>query len=101
MALCKSLASADKQVKTSANASGLPTGSETDCGLWQTHLYFRQPRLVCMPLATNCAEARAVFARIDDALGQNLSELMFNGPEAELTLTENAQPALMGVLSLF
>ena len=48
-------------------------------------------------LATNCAEARAVFARIDDALGQNLSELMFNGPEAELTLTENAQPALMGV----
>ena len=48
-------------------------------------------------LATNCAEARAVFDRIDDALGRNLSELMFNGPEAELTLTENAQPALMGV----
>jgi len=48
-------------------------------------------------LATSCAESREVFARVDEALGQNLSDLMFNGPEAELTLTENAQPALMAV----
>ena len=41
--------------------------------------------------------ARAVFAEIDEALGQNLSKIMWEGPEAELTLTENAQPALMAV----
>lgn len=39
--------------------------------------------------------ARAVFEEVDAALSQNLSHLMWNGPEAELTLTENAQPALM------
>jgi [acyl-carrier-protein] S-malonyltransferase len=39
--------------------------------------------------------AREVFARVDAALSQNLSRLMFEGPEAELTLTANAQPALM------
>ncbi|MFA7431223.1 MAG: ACP S-malonyltransferase [Rhodospirillaceae bacterium] len=43
------------------------------------------------------AAARAVYQEIDDALGQNLSGLMFNGPEDQLTLTENAQPALMAV----
>ena len=43
------------------------------------------------------AEARAVFAEVDEALGQKLSALMFEGPEAELTLTANAQPALMAV----
>ncbi|MBY6240928.1 ACP S-malonyltransferase [Methylosinus sp. Sm6] len=43
------------------------------------------------------AEARAVFAEVDDALGAPLSTLMFEGPEAELTLTANAQPALMAV----
>ncbi|MDB2523237.1 ACP S-malonyltransferase, partial [Alphaproteobacteria bacterium] len=42
-------------------------------------------------------EARAVFAAVDDALGQKLSHLMWQGPEDELTLTENAQPALMAV----
>ncbi|SFK09927.1 ACP S-malonyltransferase [Methylocapsa palsarum] len=40
-------------------------------------------------------QARAVFAEVDDALGQNLSGLMFEGPQEELTLTVNAQPALM------
>ncbi|PTM98795.1 ACP S-malonyltransferase [Mycoplana dimorpha] len=42
-------------------------------------------------------EAAAVFAEVDDALGENLSAIMFDGPEAELTLTANAQPALMAV----
>lgn len=43
------------------------------------------------------ASAREVFQEVDDALGQNLSKLMFEGPEDDLTLTENAQPALMTV----
>ncbi len=41
--------------------------------------------------------AQAVFAEVDEALGQNLSTLMWDGPEDHLTLTENAQPALMAV----
>ena len=41
--------------------------------------------------------ARAVFAEVDDALSQKLSTLMFEGPEDQLTLTANAQPALMAV----
>jgi [acyl-carrier-protein] S-malonyltransferase len=41
------------------------------------------------------APAREVYEEIDDALGQRLSRLMFEGPAEELTLTENAQPALM------
>ncbi|MGE0666562.1 MAG: ACP S-malonyltransferase [Sphingomonadales bacterium] len=48
-------------------------------------------------LAEASATAREVFQEIDDALGQNLSKLMFNGPEDQLILTENAQPALMAV----
>ena len=48
-------------------------------------------------LADNFASARAVFAEVDDALSQKLSELMWSGPEDQLTLTENAQPALMAV----
>lgn len=43
------------------------------------------------------AAARAVYEEVDEALGQKLSTLMFEGPESELTLTENAQPALMAV----
>ncbi len=43
------------------------------------------------------SSAREVFQEVDDALGQNLSNLMFEGPEDDLTLTENAQPALMTV----
>jgi [acyl-carrier-protein] S-malonyltransferase len=41
--------------------------------------------------------ARAVFEEVDDALGQRLSRLMWEGPEDALTLTENAQPAIMAV----
>ena len=41
--------------------------------------------------------ARHTLEEIDDALGQNLSRLMAEGPEQDLTLTENAQPALMAV----
>ncbi|MEP2185532.1 ACP S-malonyltransferase [Roseibium sp.] len=48
-------------------------------------------------LADTYPEARAVFEEVDDALGQKLSDVMWNGPEAELTLTANAQPALMAV----
>jgi len=42
-------------------------------------------------------EARQVFEEVDDALNQKLTALMFEGPEDQLTLTENAQPALMAV----
>jgi [acyl-carrier-protein] S-malonyltransferase len=48
-------------------------------------------------LADAFPQARSVFAEVDAALSQNLSGLMFNGPEAELTMTANAQPALMAV----
>jgi [acyl-carrier-protein] S-malonyltransferase len=48
-------------------------------------------------LAGAFAVARDTFQEIDEALKQNLSRLMFEGPEAELVLTENAQPALMAV----
>jgi [acyl-carrier-protein] S-malonyltransferase len=41
--------------------------------------------------------AKHVFEEVDDALKQKLSKLMFEGPEGDLTLTENAQPALMAV----
>jgi [acyl-carrier-protein] S-malonyltransferase len=48
-------------------------------------------------LAEAYPAAKAVFAEVDEALGQNLSKLMWEGPEGDLTLTENAQPALMAV----
>jgi len=48
-------------------------------------------------LAKAYPSARAVFEEVDAALSQPLSRLMWEGPEAELTLTENAQPALMAV----
>ena len=48
-------------------------------------------------LADAFPAAREVFEEVDDALNQKLSALMFEGPEDELTLTENAQPALMAV----
>lgn len=48
-------------------------------------------------LADSFAEARAVFEEVDEALGQKLSDIMWNGPEETLTLTANAQPALMAV----
>lgn len=46
-------------------------------------------------LAENFAAARAVFDEVDNALSQKLSELMFSGSQETLTLTENAQPAIM------
>ncbi|WP_292069250.1 ACP S-malonyltransferase [Brevundimonas sp. UBA7534] len=48
-------------------------------------------------LADAFPSARDVFAEVDEALGQKLSVLMREGPEDQLTLTENAQPALMAV----
>jgi [acyl-carrier-protein] S-malonyltransferase len=48
-------------------------------------------------LADAFPAAREVFGEVDEALGQNLSKLMFVGPDDELRLTENAQPALMSV----
>ncbi|HRX37757.1 MAG TPA: acyltransferase domain-containing protein, partial [Aestuariivirga sp.] len=48
-------------------------------------------------LAETFAPAKAVFDEVDAALGQKLSQLMWDGPEGDLTLTENAQPALMAV----
>jgi len=46
-------------------------------------------------LAEASKAARDVFAEVDEALGQHLSRLMAEGPAEELTLTENAQPAIM------
>jgi [acyl-carrier-protein] S-malonyltransferase len=46
-------------------------------------------------LAAASAAARAVFQEVDDTLGQALFRLMSDGPEEELTLTANAQPAIM------
>ncbi|PWW02262.1 [acyl-carrier-protein] S-malonyltransferase [Hoeflea marina] len=48
-------------------------------------------------LADAYPEARAVFAEVDEALGERLSTQIFEGPEDQLTLTANAQPALMAV----
>jgi [acyl-carrier-protein] S-malonyltransferase len=48
-------------------------------------------------LAQAFAAAREVFEEVDEALKQKLSKLMFEGPESDLTLTANAQPALMTV----
>jgi [acyl-carrier-protein] S-malonyltransferase len=48
-------------------------------------------------LAENFPAASAVFEAVDAALGEKLSRLMWEGPEPELTLTKNAQPALMAV----
>jgi [acyl-carrier-protein] S-malonyltransferase len=48
-------------------------------------------------LADAYPEARAVFEEVDEALGQKLSDIMWSGPEETLTLTANAQPALMAV----
>ena len=46
-------------------------------------------------LAGASVQARAVFEEVDEALSQNLSRLMAEGPAEELMLTENAQPAIM------
>src|SRR3984957_7318756 len=46
-------------------------------------------------LADAFAPARRVFEEVDDALSQKLSRLMWEGPDSDLILTENAQPAIM------
>lgn len=48
-------------------------------------------------LAEAFPESRAVFEAVDEALGENLSSLIWDGPQSDLTLTRNAQPALMAV----
>lgn len=48
-------------------------------------------------LATDHVAAREVFEEVNDSLGQNLSQIMFEGPEDQLRLTENTQPALMAM----
>ena len=48
-------------------------------------------------LADNFAPARSVFDAVDEALGEKLTTIMWEGPADRLTLTENAQPALMAV----
>jgi [acyl-carrier-protein] S-malonyltransferase len=48
-------------------------------------------------LAETFASAREVFAEVDAALGEKLSTIVFEGPQDTLTLTHNAQPALMAV----
>jgi [acyl-carrier-protein] S-malonyltransferase len=48
-------------------------------------------------LAETFAPARDVFAEVDAALGERLSDVIWNGPQETLTLTQNAQPALMAV----
>ncbi|HEU4825583.1 MAG TPA: ACP S-malonyltransferase [Dongiaceae bacterium] len=50
-----------------------------------------------LALSQSFGAARLVFEEVDEALKQTLSKLMFEGPESDLTLTENAQPALMAV----
>lgn len=48
-------------------------------------------------LYTSFSEAREVFEEVNESLGQNLSKIIFDGPESDLNLTENTQPALMAV----
>ena len=48
-------------------------------------------------LAEAFPQARAVFDEVDAALGEKLTTIMWEGPADQLTLTENAQPALMAV----
>ena len=52
-------------------------------------------------LAENFAAAQDVFSAVDDALDEKLSDLIWNGPEDQLTLTANTQPALMAVSLAF
>lgn len=50
---------------------------------------------MCSKLAEQSSAARLVFEEVDDALSMKLSKVIFEGPEDELNLTENTQPALM------
>src|SRR6267142_2769171 len=51
-------------------------------------------------LAAAFSAARYLLAEVDEALSQRLSQLMFEGPESDLILTENAQPALLAARAL-
>ena len=51
-------------------------------------------------LADAFPAARTVFDEVDAALSQKLSTLMWEGPEADLTLTANAQPALLSLIHI-
>ena len=48
-------------------------------------------------LITDFPNTKRVFEQLDDELSQNLTDIIFDGPEDQLTLTENAQPALFAV----
>ena len=48
-------------------------------------------------LSDSFESARLVFEEVDNTLNRHLSRIMFNGPQEELTLTQNTQPALMAV----
>ena len=48
-------------------------------------------------LFDNFSSAKEVFEEVNDSLSRNLTNIIFNGPQAELTLTKNAQPAIMCV----
>ena len=48
-------------------------------------------------LFDNFPEIKVIFEEVNDALDQNLSRLIFDGPDDELILTENAQPAIMTI----
>ncbi len=48
-------------------------------------------------LAESFSESREVFEEVDESVGRSLTRIMFEGPESDLNLTENAQPALMAV----
>src|SRR3546814_14806076 len=48
-----------------------------------------------LPISEASPAAREVFQEVDDALGQHLFHIMCEGPDSDLTLTENAQPAIM------
>ncbi|MCH9753334.1 MAG: ACP S-malonyltransferase [Alphaproteobacteria bacterium] len=50
---------------------------------------------MCKELYDNSSVAKEIFEEVDEALGQNLSKIIFDGPSDDLTLTANTQPALM------
>ena len=88
-----------------ANLARPPRGGDTDqikgvaageaeIAVSNTYYYVN---LMGADLAGAFATARDVFHEVDEALKQNLSKLMREGPESDLVLTENAQPALMAV----
>src|SRR5262245_21061953 len=101
-----------KSPRCRTNAAGALTGR---AALWLSRRRNQQTRQACMAvafvfpgqgsqavgmgaeLAKAYASARTVFDEVDSALGQSLSRIMFEGPLETLTLTENAQPALMAV----